>query len=75
MARSRPGLLPFQRAVASSPTLRGRTLDHQQSDIQELAKAVATRQGLRQPDESCMLVAMISLLAYRRALEVWLDAR
>ena len=73
MARSRPGLLLFQKAVASSPTLRGRTLDHQQSDIKELAKAVATRRCLRQPDQSCMLVAMISLLTYRRALDVWLE--
>jgi len=73
LARSRPGLLLCQRTVAFSPSHCGRTLDHQDSDIQELAKAVATRRCLRQPDQSCMLVAMISLLTYRRALDVWLE--
>ena len=72
MARGRTGLLLFQRAVASSPTLRGRDFDHQQRDIQDLAEAVAKRRRLRQPDESCVLVATISLLIYRRALDVWL---
>lgn len=72
MARGRPGLLLFQRAVASSPMLRGRAFDHQQRDIQELADAVAQRRSLRAPDESAFLVAMFSLLTYRRALDVWL---
>lgn len=72
LARGRAGLLLFQRAVASSATLRGRAHDHQQRDIADLADVVAERRGLTEPDESCVLLATIGLITYRRALDVWL---
>ena len=66
---------PFQlweRAVASSPTLRGVVYEHQQQDIATLADAVATRRGLTKADEGCRLLATIVLYTYRRALTRWL---
>ena len=42
------------------------------SVVRPLAQAIATRRGQRSPDEACILLAAITLLAYRRALEIWL---
>jgi len=72
LARRFQSLLLSRRAVASSPTLRGLQYDHQQEDIRNLAVAVAAHRGLPAADESCALLADISLLAYRRALDTWL---
>jgi AcrR family transcriptional regulator len=71
----RKSLLLYERAVASSPTLRGQVRDRQQDDIKAVAEAVATRRGLGKPDESCSLLGAISLLIFRRALTSWLDGR
>jgi AcrR family transcriptional regulator len=71
-ARSRKSLLLYERAVASSATLRGGVHDRQQIDIGTLATAIAERRGTR-PDESCALLAAISLVTYRRALTDWLS--
>jgi AcrR family transcriptional regulator len=70
--RVRKALLLYERAVASSATLRGGVHDRQQIDIGKLAAAVAERRGQARPDESCALLAAISLLTYRRALTEWL---
>jgi AcrR family transcriptional regulator len=72
LARRRQSLLLLQRAVATSATLRGLQQDVQREDTELLAGAVAVRRGLPSPDESCVLLAAISLLAYRRALDNWL---
>ena len=72
LTRRRRSLLLFMRAVASSPTLRGMEQDHQRENIDTLAAAVAARRGLADVDEACNLFAAIGLLAYRRALDVWL---
>jgi AcrR family transcriptional regulator len=72
LARRRQSLLLSMRAVASSPTLRGLQYDHVQEDIETLAAAIATRRALPAPNESCALLAAVSLLAYRRALDTWL---
>jgi AcrR family transcriptional regulator len=72
LIRSRKALLLYERAVASSPTLRGRVRDRQQEDIATMAEAVANRRGLKQPDQSSTLVAAVGLLTYRRALTEWL---
>lgn len=71
--RSRRALLLYERAVASSPTLRGRVRDRQTEDIATMAGAIATRRGLAQPDESCSLLPAVTLLVCRRALVEWLD--
>jgi AcrR family transcriptional regulator len=68
----RRSLLLYERAVASSPTLRGGVHDHQQEDIARMAEAIATRRGLRSPDDECTLLAAVCLVTYRRALSKWL---
>jgi AcrR family transcriptional regulator len=72
LVRRRQGLLLFVRSVASSRTLRGLDHDHQQENTRVLAQAIATRRGRRTPDEGCTLLAAIALMAYRRALDIWL---
>ena len=62
----------YEKAVASSPTLRGGVHDRQQNDIATMAEAVAKRRGLSKPDESCFLLGAVGLLTYRRALTAWL---
>ena len=71
-ADRRKALRLYERAVASSPTLRGREQDRQIEDVHTIAEAVASRRGLSQPDEECSLLAAIGLLTYRRALGRWL---
>jgi AcrR family transcriptional regulator len=60
------------RAVASSPTLRGLAQAQLGEDTQIIAGAVAARRGLRRPDEMCTLLAEVSVLVYQRALHGWL---
>jgi AcrR family transcriptional regulator len=63
----------YDKAVASSPTLRGVVHAHQQEDIETLAEAVATRRGFRKANEGCRLLSIVVLITYRRALTRWLD--
>lgn len=72
LVRRRRSLLLYQKAVASSATLRGRVHDHTVEDTAILAEAIATRQGLAEPDEGCMVLAVVGLTANRRALDRWL---
>jgi AcrR family transcriptional regulator len=72
LARRRQSLLLLERAVATSATLRGLQQDLQRDDIELLATAVAARRGFPVPDESCVLLAAVSVLVYRRALGRWL---
>lgn len=73
LAHRRQSLLLFNHAIASSRTLRGLDRDHVQENTVVFSRAIATRRHERTPDEACKLLAAISLLAYRRALEVWLE--
>ncbi|HET6953531.1 MAG TPA: TetR family transcriptional regulator [Acidimicrobiales bacterium] len=72
LRQRRRALLLYERAVASSSTLRGGVHDHQQEDIATLARAVAERRRLEQPDDYCMLLATVCLVTYRRSLFLWL---
>jgi AcrR family transcriptional regulator len=72
LVRRRRSLLLYKRAVASSPTLRGRLLDHQAEDVATLADAVAARRDLVEPDERCIVLAAVGLTTHRRALDCWL---
>jgi AcrR family transcriptional regulator len=74
LEKSRRSLGLYQRAVESSPTLRGSEHDHQRESTDVLANAIATRRGQSSPDEGCILLASVALLTYRRALDVWLNA-
>ena len=71
-AERRKALRLYERAVASSPTLRGSEQDRQVEDVHSIAEAIASRNGLQKPDERCALLAAVGLLAYRRALGRWL---
>ena len=71
-AARRKALLLYEKAVESSPTLRGRERDLQRDDVAAMAEAIATRRSLDRPDEQCALLAAIALLTYRRALGRWL---
>ena len=70
--KRRRALVLYEKAVASSPTLRGGVHDRQQHDIGTVAEAVAKRRGMSKPDESCFLLGAVFLLTYRRALTAWL---
>jgi AcrR family transcriptional regulator len=71
-ADRRKALRLYERAVASSHTLRGREQILQFDDIHTIAEAIGRRRGDAQPDEACALLAAIGLLTYRRALGRWL---
>jgi AcrR family transcriptional regulator len=70
--KRRRALVLYEKAVASSPTLRGGVHDRQQHDIATMAEAVAKRREMSKPDESCFLLGAVFLLTYRRALTAWL---
>jgi len=72
LGKRRQALVLYERAVASSATLRGGVQDHVQQDIATLAEAIALRRELAEPDESCTLLAAIVLVTYRRAVLRWL---
>lgn len=72
LSQRRRFLLLYERAVASSVTLRGGVHDHQQEDIETLAEAIAKRRGLTKPDKSAILLATVSLGTYRRSISLWL---
>jgi AcrR family transcriptional regulator len=71
-ADRRKALRLYERAVASSPMLRGHEQDRQIEDVHAISQAIANRRGLSAPDERCGLLAAIGLLTYRRALGRWL---
>ncbi len=72
ISSGRRSLRLYDKAVATSPTLRGRVQDHIAENIGTLADAVAARRGLVSPDEGCSLFAAVALVTYRRALNRWL---
>ena len=73
LAKRRRSLDLYEQAVASSATLRGGVQEHVQQDIATLAAAIAERRGLTEANESCMLLAAVALVTYRRAVLRWLD--
>lgn len=72
LSSRRRSLLLYDRAVASSPTLRGGVLDHQQEDMDTLARAIARRRGLARPDEPSLLLAAVCQVTYLRSISTWL---
>lgn len=72
LIRRRHLLLLFDRAIASSPTLRGLEQDHQSQDAEVLAQAIAARRGKTRVDEATNLFAAVTVLTYRRAVRIWL---
>jgi len=72
LTQSRKSLQLYERALASSPTLRGQEQDHQREDVETVAEAIAARRGLRRADEASTLLAAVCLLTFLRALGAWL---
>jgi AcrR family transcriptional regulator len=72
LARRREMLRLYEQSVATSLTLRGLRLDHQEHDSKDLAAAIAARRGLKSPDETCTLLGLIGVMAHRRGLDTWL---
>lgn len=72
LARVRETLRLYEQSIATSLTLRGLRLDHQEENTGDLAMAVAARRGLKSVDETCTLLAAIGVMMQRRALETWL---
>jgi hypothetical protein len=72
LSRRRPWLLLFDRAIASSPTLRGLEEDHHLQNTEMLAQAIAARRGKSRADEASHLLAAIVGMTYRRAINIWL---
>ena len=72
LTRTRRALQLYERAVASSPALRGREQDYREADLAALAGSIATRRRLAETDEDCYLLAAVSFLTHRRALDIWL---
>jgi AcrR family transcriptional regulator len=69
---NRRSLHIFERAVASSPTLRGRAQDNLEENVAEVADAIAARRRLPHPDKGSTLLAAVGVLTYRRALDAWI---
>ena len=72
LTKIRKALVLYERAIASSTTLRGVLSDRQQHDITAVATAIATRRGLDKPDEGCTVLATATLIMHRRAVMQWL---
>jgi len=73
LTKIRRALVQYEKAVASSPTLRGGVHDRQHADIATIAAAIATRRGLASADDGCTILATVSLITYRNALTAWLE--
>jgi AcrR family transcriptional regulator len=74
LTKRRAALVLYEKAVSSSPTLRGGVFDHQQQDIAAIAGAIATRRDLTEPDLACLTLATVMLLTYRNGVMRWLSA-
>jgi AcrR family transcriptional regulator len=73
LQQSRSSMTRYEKAVASSPTLRGGVHDHIDENIATMADGIATRRGLKKADDGCVLLATMVLLTYRRALKQWIQ--
>lgn len=73
LSKIRRALLLLERAVASSPMLRGGVHDRHEEDVATLADAIARRRGLASADEPALLLASICLVVYRRSITQWLE--
>ena len=74
LAAGRRSFVLYERAIATSPMLRGTVQDNLHEDTRTLAAAIAERRGLPEADEGCALLAAVVLATYRRALTRWLGA-
>jgi AcrR family transcriptional regulator len=62
----------YEKAVASSPLLRGRERDGDAAAARVVAAALARRRGKSTPDPDVELIAALGFLMMRRATRAWL---
>jgi hypothetical protein len=72
LSKRRRALVLYEKAMATSPTLRGGVQDRMAADIASIATVIAQRRGLDKPDDACTILATVSLVTYRHALMSWL---
>jgi AcrR family transcriptional regulator len=58
-------------AIATSHVLRGVSYDIGQTWFQAIARALARRHDLPEPDRSCLLMARVSLSVFSLAMGIW----
>jgi AcrR family transcriptional regulator len=70
--RNRAQLLLYQKAIASSVTLRGVGADHQAADADRFAVAIAAQRGVDGADEAAAMLAFLGISTVWRAVDAWL---
>jgi AcrR family transcriptional regulator len=68
----RETLLLYERAIASSTTLRGQAAEQGEQEQRHIAAVIAERRGLDAPDERCSLLAAVTILTFMRTLDSWM---
>jgi AcrR family transcriptional regulator len=63
----------LREALSSSAALRGRDFDQRNLGEQAMARALADRRGLDEPDAEARLSAVIGFAILRTAMDRWLD--
>ena len=72
VARLRKRIELYQKAVASSPVLRGREQAHHEEHATTISRAIAGRRGFARPDAASDLLAILSVVVLQRAIDRWL---
>jgi hypothetical protein len=75
VAERRRALRLYQRSLRASATLRGLDQERLKRQAEHLARAIARRRGSEQQTSQLVLIASIATLAYRRALDRWIEGR
>jgi AcrR family transcriptional regulator len=60
-------------ALSSSAALRGRDFDKRKQTEEDMARALASRRGLIEPDPTARLSAAVGFAVLRVAMDQWLD--
>jgi hypothetical protein len=71
--RIRQRVALYRRAVSSSAVLLGRVQANSVAHVADMADAIARRRGLPTPDRACELLAEVSFVVLRQALDVWVS--
>ena len=71
--RFRARVALYRSAIASSAQLIGRTQIHGLEHTVDMADAIARRRGLVVPDAACQLLASVSYVVLRHAIDAWVE--
>lgn len=64
----------YREATASSSALRGQEVTQRQRHVDDVAKAIARRRGLRRADNSCRVVAVVVTSVFELATADWVSS-